>query len=598
MMKGNGYTAGLPTYEEPTAKPKSRRFALAFGLIASVALLQYYHPPITSLRVNDGHVYSDAVKPACPQAAPLVPERNRELWDVANEIIGSEDFKWKAISLLAGAVNIPTETFDEMGPPEEDPRFETRGKLHKYLLESFPLVHATFDLKKVNTYGLIYTWKGKDESLKPILLLAHQDVVPVNPDTVGLWTHPPFSGHFDGAKIWGRGASDDKSGVIGILQVIRLARCRRAYRFHSTTLEILLSHGFVSTRTIILSFGFDEEGGGTKGAGTLAPALLEMYGENSMAFVLDETGSFSEQFGHVFAMAGVTEKGFMNVKMEVDTPGGHSSIPPRSTGIGILSRMVVEFEEDPFMIHLERQTPTYDLFQCFAEYGKDMPDELRATIKEAAQSDEALSEVENILFHDPLFKSLVATTQPVDMIHGGVKSNALPEQAWAVVNHRISTQSSVAQTQKHDTDLLIPLAHRFNLTYTAFGKDVTEMDVPSKGSLTLSSFQTIPPAPVTPSSGKNAAAYELLSGTIKATYNSHRALEGDNIAVTPGMPTGNTDSRYYWSLSENILRYNHHIADPMLGQHTVNEYLSLDAYLEIIRFFTTLILNADESTTL
>ncbi|KAF9040987.1 hypothetical protein BDZ89DRAFT_330781 [Hymenopellis radicata] len=106
-MKEKGYTTGLPTYEEPTAKPKSRRFALAFGLIASVALLQYYHLPIHSLRVKDGHVYSDAVKPACPQAAPLVLERNRELWDVANEIIGSEDFKWKAISLLAGAVNIP-----------------------------------------------------------------------------------------------------------------------------------------------------------------------------------------------------------------------------------------------------------------------------------------------------------------------------------------------------------------------------------------------------------------------------------------------------------------------------------------------------------
>ncbi|KAF9042027.1 hypothetical protein BDZ89DRAFT_1034810 [Hymenopellis radicata] len=107
-MKEKGYTTGLPTYEEPTSKPKSRRFALAFGLIASVALLQYYHPPIPSLRVKDGHVYSDAVKPACPQAAPLVPERNRELWDVSNEIIGSDDFKWKAISLLAGAVNIPT----------------------------------------------------------------------------------------------------------------------------------------------------------------------------------------------------------------------------------------------------------------------------------------------------------------------------------------------------------------------------------------------------------------------------------------------------------------------------------------------------------
>ncbi len=110
-MKGTGYTGGLPTYEESTAKPKGRRFALALGLITSVALLQYYHASIPSLRTENVHVYSDLVDsayaPACPQTAPLIPERNREFWDVANEIIGSDDFKWKAISLLAGAVNIP-----------------------------------------------------------------------------------------------------------------------------------------------------------------------------------------------------------------------------------------------------------------------------------------------------------------------------------------------------------------------------------------------------------------------------------------------------------------------------------------------------------
>ena len=77
-------------------------------------------------------------------------------------------------------------------------------------------------------------WKGSDPSLKPLLLLAHQDVVPVNPDTVDEWTHPPYSGYFDGQsyciriydtlsdeltgeRVWGRGSSDDKSGLIGIL---------------------------------------------------------------------------------------------------------------------------------------------------------------------------------------------------------------------------------------------------------------------------------------------------------------------------------------------------------------------------------------------
>ena len=58
--------------------------------------------------------------------------------------------------------------------------------------------HSSLELTKVNTYGLVYVWKGSDASLKPLLLLAHQDVVPVNPDTVDEWTHPPYSGYFDG----------------------------------------------------------------------------------------------------------------------------------------------------------------------------------------------------------------------------------------------------------------------------------------------------------------------------------------------------------------------------------------------------------------
>ena len=73
-------------------------------------------------------------------------------------------------------------------------------------------------------------------------------MVPVNPDTVDKWAHPPFSGYFDGERVWGRGSSDDKSGLIGIL----------------SALENLLEKDFKPTRTIILAFGYDEEGGGRK----------------------------------------------------------------------------------------------------------------------------------------------------------------------------------------------------------------------------------------------------------------------------------------------------------------------------------------------
>ena len=71
------------------------------------------------------------------------------------------------------------------------------------------------------------------------------------------------------------------------------------------------------------------------------------------------------------------------------------------------------------------------------------------------------------------------------MINGGVKSNALPEQAHVVVNHRILTQSSVAETQAIDTSRLLPIAARHNLTVEAFGKTI--VDAPTAyGHLNLS----------------------------------------------------------------------------------------------------------------
>lgn len=95
---------------------------------------------------------------------------------------------------------------------------------------------------------------------------------------------------------------------------------------------------------------------------------------------------------------------------------------------------------------------------------------------------------------------------------------------------------------RHDTDVLKDVAHEFNLTYEAFGTRISSTDGPSKGTLVLSDAYgaALEPAPRTPTSGDGALPFKLLSGTIKATYSSHRGLEGDNIPVAPWMPNGNT----------------------------------------------------------
>ena len=66
--------------------------------------------------------------------------------------------------------------------------------LHKYLAQTFPKLHEQLSKEVVADYSLLYTWKGRDDKLKPILLMSHLDVVPVVPGTEGQWVHPPFAG--------------------------------------------------------------------------------------------------------------------------------------------------------------------------------------------------------------------------------------------------------------------------------------------------------------------------------------------------------------------------------------------------------------------
>lgn len=105
----------------------------------------------------------------------------------------------------------------------------------------------------------------------------------------------------------------------------------------------------------------------------------------------------------------------------------------------MLAQLLVHYENHPFKATLERDTPMYWHAQCLAAYAPELPKSIRKAVKKAASSDKALRAAQDKLFEDPTFKALVGTTQAVDMISGGVKSNALPENAMAIINHRIAT---------------------------------------------------------------------------------------------------------------------------------------------------------------
>lgn len=569
------------TASQGTPKRGIKLYSRLFAFIVAVTLLSRGY-----LFSSAGEKVVSVQKEYCAQPEPLVPTKNAATYNELDDTFGASEFKDRAIDWLSGAIRVPTETFDDLDEVGADPRWDVFGPFHEYLLKAFPVIHSTLKLTKINTYGLLYEWPGSDESLKPFILLAHQDVVPVAPQTVDEWTHPPFSGFYDGERIWGRGASDDKSGLIGTLAAV----------------ELLLEQGFEPSRSVFMAFGFDEECGGRRGAGNIGKLLLDTYGEDYFAMLVDEGGGYTEQFGAVFATPGVAEKGSITIRMEIDSPGGHSSVPPPHTSIGMLASLIVALEEQPYTASLSRDDLLYTDYQCFAEHGKDLDASLKALVKSSVTDDDALKELEDHVFASNKFhKASSGTTTAVDIIGGGVKSNALPEQAFVIVNHRISTKSNASETMSGDAERALPIAEKFNLTLEAFGKAVSDPAAPAYGKLVLGSADQafLDPAPVTPFSS-DSNPYRLLSGTIKA---AHAAHADEDIIVAPGMPSGNTDTRFYWDLTPHIFRYNHRNSGSATdtggglaaGVHTVNENIEADDFVEIIRFFTTLILNVDEA---
>jgi Gly-Xaa carboxypeptidase len=202
--------------------PQTSSRRKAFSAIAVLALLLTWHialPLIDFEDISDAFRWHEAIsRSQCPQVDPLRPQHRREELLKMEHYLASDDFRNASIARLSGAVQIPTESYDDLGEVGKDKRWEIFFDFAAYLEKTYPLVHQTLQLDKVNTHGLAYTWLGSNITRKPLLLMAHQDVVPVAQDTIGSWTHPPYSGFYDGKLIWGRGSSDCKNSLTGILE--------------------------------------------------------------------------------------------------------------------------------------------------------------------------------------------------------------------------------------------------------------------------------------------------------------------------------------------------------------------------------------------
>ncbi|MGE5502390.1 MAG: M20/M25/M40 family metallo-hydrolase, partial [Ignavibacteriales bacterium] len=196
----------------------------------------------------------------------------------------------KAAQHLSEAVRIQTVSHQNIA--DNDPAQWDR--LHQWLVDTYPHAHALMTREIVGPGALVYTWPGSDPSLAPIVLMAHQDVVPVSPGTESQWKHPPFDGVIADGAVWGRGSVDDKGSLVSIFEA----------------LDQLAASGFKPRRTVIVVSGQDEE---TVGSGAKAAAAY-LAGKGVKAdWVLDEGGVTLADFpmlGSPVALVGVAEKGY------------------------------------------------------------------------------------------------------------------------------------------------------------------------------------------------------------------------------------------------------------------------------------------------
>ncbi|KAF2110785.1 vacuolar carboxypeptidase-like protein Cps1 [Lophiotrema nucula] len=517
--------------------------------------------------------------PKCPQVEPYKAKFATKELDALDDYLTTEDFRNKSIARLSGAVQIPTESFDDLGEVGVDPRWDVFYPFAKYLEHTFPAVHSALQLETINTHALLFTWPGTDSSLKPSLLMAHQDVVPVPKETVKQWTYPPFAGHYDGKFIWGRGASDCKNQLIAILEGV----------------EALIQADFQPKRTLLLSFGFDEEISGQDGANHLAPYILKRYGPKGVAVIVDEGGAMLESWGKSWAQPGVAEKGYVDVDIVVRMPGGHSSIPPAHNGIGVASELISLIEANPYEPSLDEHNPYLGLLECGAEHAADFPKKLKkllhkrdsnahACAKKGRKDELAIEAAKAGLGT----KYLMTTSVAVDLIKGGVKTNALPERTQFTVNHRINVGTSSSAVLNKIGRLAAQVAVKYSLEPVFFNGS----EVPN--SITLSYRDTkLEPAPVTatPVSPNSTTPYSLLSGVTRALY-------GEELLVAPGIMTGNTDTRYYWDVSDHLFRYSFGWDKEQTGLgniHTVDERIGATAHVDAVRWVVGWVRAVDEA---
>ena len=400
---------------------------------------------------------------------------------------------------------------------------------HRELESLFPLVHQKLEKTEIDG-NLLFFWKGKS-SEKPLVLMSHQDVVPVE----GEWSHAPFSGDIADGKVWGRGTSDTKCSVMAFFQAA----------------EELLASGYVPENDVYLSSSCTEEW-----AGDGCPKLVAELKRRGVRpwLVCDEGGGIiSEPMGGIhgnFAMIGVFEKGKADVRFTARSNGGHASTPKPHSPIANLAAFVNDVETHRvFRRRLPKEVAA--MFRTLAPYASFPMKWIFGNLW---------------LFRPVLLQvlpmisaqagAMIRTTIAFTMQSGSDACNVMPQEATVSANMRFiphqGMEESLAVIEKR--------AKKHGLT-----------------------MEVLQATDYTASADLSGEAFRTICRVVEETF--------PGCPHSPYVMTGATDARFYQEICDHVFRFAPVIYGPeqMKGMHGLNENIEVSCLPGAVDFYKNLI---------
>ena len=388
------------------------------------------------------------------------------------------------------------------------------------------LLAAGFPAEDVQVLGpaerkgnLVARYRGRDTGRKPLLLLAHIDVVEADPAD---WTLPPFTFIEEDGYFYGRGTTDNKDeAAIHIANLIRMKE-----------------EGFQPDRDIIVALTADEEGGDHNGV----QWLLENHAELIDAeYALNEGGGGAMKDGrHISNGVQASEKVYQSFTLEVTNPGGHSSLPLKDNAIYHLADALVRIRNHDFPVSLNEVTQLF--FERSAELEEgELADAMRGVLQ-SPPDPAAIAYFSNT----PFYNSRLRTTCVATMLNGGHAENALPQRALATINCRVLPGESIDSVE--------------NTLATVIGDDQVSMS-------RVNDANPSPPSPLTP---------EML-GAIESVTDSL----WPGVPVIPMMSTGATDGLYLRNAGIPVYGVSGLFSDINdVRAHGQNERIRIESYFD------------------